>query len=252
MVEKFSLGEPGDGKARENDTRALLACFAAHTDLAANTPQLLEELGMIEWSRDIFNIQIVKIILSSFEKNPDGWKMKDEPQLQWGPEILQLAHLLTERIGQAQKYKTADLIKLGWLFTSGLAGGTSAVIGAVAKTLPEALKLVREKLDPTNWDLDATPNLVSLFGQALWSRLKTLDPDSFAKAVTQPIGALGFTKEVATDLAEAMSNAVQQRSGFQVSFSPESILQMTPLAFVDMLISYRLARPTRNLESGAQ
>ncbi len=107
------------------------------------------------------------------------------------------------------------------------------------------LLVARATVDPDNWDLGPLPRRaradVKVLGLYLWSSLKPDNPDDFVTNIGKPLSAYRIPPALIRDIARAMTEAWSQRT-LSIVFTPEVILQMTPLTFVHLLRDYKLLK----------
>lgn len=111
--------------------------------------------------------------------------------------------------------------------------------------------VARATMDPSNWDTTVMPSaalVVLLLGRSLWSQLQSDDPNAFLANIGRPMSRFRIPRSAIEEIATKMTNTVNARGGFQVTFTPELILGSTPLTFVELLKDWRLLRFTRNPE----
>jgi hypothetical protein len=120
-----------------------------------------------------------------------------------------------------------------------------ALQAGIAAAFFRPVVVSRAMLDPSNWD--TTPMgkdalMLTLLGNAVWPKLNAKDPEAFLANLIKPMSSFGFSPSVLSDVAAAMTRAYNARGGFQVTFTPTLIMDMTPIAFVQFLKDWRLLR----------
>lgn len=115
------------------------------------------------------------------------------------------------------------------------------VTGIIARPILYA----RAILDPGNWD--TTPVgpgalLLQLIGNSVWSQLHPDDANQFITNVARPLSSFSITAANARELAASMTRTVNARGGIQaaIEFTPDLILGLSPLAFVQLLQDWQL------------
>ena len=123
--------------------------------------------------------------------------------------------------------------------------------GILTQLIARPVLIARATMDPSNWDTSVMPSaslVLSLLGNSLWSQLQTNDSNTFLANIARPMSSFRIPRSVIEEIATQMTNAVSARGGFQVTFTPELILGLTPLTFVQLLKDWRLLRFTRDPE----
>jgi hypothetical protein len=119
--------------------------------------------------------------------------------------------------------------------------------GISTQLIARPVLLAQATTNPSNWD--TTAGLVTLLlGHSLWSQLLPDDPNLFLANIARPMSTFNISSDVIVEIATAMSRAVDARGGFQVTFTPDFILGLTQLTFVQLLRDRRLLRFRRDPE----
>lgn len=128
-------------------------------------------------------------------------------------------------------------------FVQGVQVVGQAINTIITQIVALPILIARAKLDPSNWDTTPMPALVlQLLGNSLWSKLQPNDADKFLSMLSRPMSKFSFPKSVIDEITTIMTKTVNARGGMQsaVIFTPELILGLTPLSFVQLLQDWRL------------
>ena len=154
------------------------------------------------------------------------------------------------------------LIEMTDAFVVGVAD-TMNVLGVIGEAgrqivtwiIVRPMLVARSSVDPTNWDLSALPARtradLGVLGAYLWARLQPDNPDQFATNVTRPLRSYTIPPALISDIVGAMSQTASARTGFTIEFTPDLMLGLTPLTFIQLLHDWRLLRFRRDPEQVA-
>jgi hypothetical protein len=127
---------------------------------------------------------------------------------------------------------------------------TAEVVGAivnaaVTEIFVRPVLVARATLDPSNWDtspLASAALALRLVGGSLWEQLRPADADAFLGNLPRPLSSFNVPASVLAELATAMTRTVNARGGISaaVTFTPEYLGGLAPLAFVQALRDWRL------------
>jgi hypothetical protein len=117
----------------------------------------------------------------------------------------------------------------------------------------------RASVNPANWKLDHLPVItentrelhpesdLAELARTWWTRLGPLDQKEFGEAITQPLSAFALppalVEKVALEIQSIMRvQGVGSKMGVEYTLPPETILQMKPETFLDLLIERDILR----------
>jgi hypothetical protein len=117
----------------------------------------------------------------------------------------------------------------------------------IERLLPEliaqSLIAARTSLNPANWDTSEFQEraiVLLLFGRTIWSRIQAADADTFLRNATQRLSVIYPSRTLYTDLAQAITTAMRRTTEAPIELSGDTIKNLTPLGFVELLVNYRL------------
>jgi hypothetical protein len=107
-------------------------------------------------------------------------------------------------------------------------------------------------VDPTNWDLSGLPGRLGAdlgaLGLYLWYRLEADNPDQFLANSTRPLRSYPIPVALIRAIVSGMSQAASTRTGFTIEFTTDTVLDLTPLTFAQLLRDWRILRFRRDPE----
>ncbi len=128
-----------------------------------------------------------------------------------------------------------------------------AVNAALTGIIVRPILIARATMDPYNWDLSPLPTRtrgdISVIGLYLWSVLDPEHVNNFVTNVNRPLSVYQIPQSLIDAVAQSLSETASARTSYNIQFTRDLILGLTPLAFIQLLLDWNLMGFHRSPES---
>jgi hypothetical protein len=110
---------------------------------------------------------------------------------------------------------------------------------AIGAIFSRPLLVLKARLDPLNWDLSSLPSQtqtdIGLLGLDLWDMIGTETVNTFLTDLSRPLSSFEISPDMIQIIAQEMSESTLPITGLEFVFTPDLILGLTPVEFVELL-----------------